>query len=120
MTTLTLTKNLFFSGIAMLWMSFSIHAYAEPMKFLVATTGGTMDGSVWIAADGEIDKDAPQRFLSLLQNYKFCNEVMFNSPGGNLLAAIKLGDIVRRRCKSTGVGATITSRVWSKSAAVTV
>lgn len=87
---------------------------AKPMVFYTATTGGTMPGSVWIVADGEIVEDTPKRFEEFLGN-NFCGEVVLNSPGGHLLASLKLGDLITNRCHETSVGYTKIIGIWSQN-----
>ena len=53
--------------------------------------------------DGRIDADAPRRLSEALAGVDGKIAVWFNSPGGNLFAAMQLGRIVRARGASTHI-----------------
>lgn len=81
---------------------------AAPMTFVLSGTGGNCAGCEWTAAQGEITPQTPQDFLNYLHGLGFTGtEVVFNSPGGNLLAGIKLGELIRKTGSSTAIGKTV-------------
>ena len=63
-------------------------------------------GSAWkIYAEGEIDEAAPQRLEKLIEKLRIppLSDVYFNSPGGNVIAALELGRLIRRNGLNTHV-----------------
>ena len=87
-------------------------ARAEPMTFTGMTTGGNMAGASWLAAEGEIVANTPTQFLEYLKKSPGCGEVVFDSPGGNLLAALKLGSLINEHCTETSVGKSKRQRLF--------
>ncbi|MCW2240762.1 COG3904 family protein [Azospirillum canadense] len=78
-----------------------------PMTFTYTGNGGNMKGSDWIAAEGMITADTPKRFTEFMKQHGATDTtVQFNSPGGNLLAALKLGEMIRDAKLDTGIGRT--------------
>jgi hypothetical protein len=71
----------------------------EPMSFEIAHSGGNCGGCEWTMAHGTITKDTPDVFLRFIQRNNFKKSgipnVVFYSPGGNLLPALKLGRLLR-------------------------
>ena len=61
--------------------------------------------AAFVFVDGEIQEQTPQQFEDfVLKNNVAANSVVyFNSPGGNLMAGIKLGRIIRKYGLNTGV-----------------
>jgi len=71
-----------------------------PMKFRRAFFATADRGNIeWIVADGEITAETPKdfrRFLTAGGVQRGARlEVYFNSPGGNLLGGVQLGEIIR-------------------------
>lgn len=65
---------------------------------------GCMD---WIAAEGIIDARSPgdlRKLLASIGNRKL--PIIVNSPGGNVVAAMEMGEIIRKRGLSVAVGGT--------------
>lgn len=92
------------------------------MQFWAASTGGNCNGCSWIAAEGTIVDDTPKAFSDFLkaQQYELSKTVVvFNSPGGNLGAGVRLGALIRQRGLDTGIGITAKDRyvssLWSRS-----
>jgi hypothetical protein len=89
----------------------SLPRHWQPMFFFLAkgTAGACGAGcSEWIAAEGNIDADAPQRlrdFLAPLNGRDV--PIFFNSGGGYMGQARELGRILRAHKISAGVGKTI-------------
>ncbi|MET4701822.1 hypothetical protein ABIE65_004870 [Constrictibacter sp. MBR-5] len=76
----------------------SATAAAAEMEFRTASHGGT-SGDSRIVADGEIVRSTPSRFREFLKNEGIRRgaryEVHLHSPGGNLIASIELGKMIR-------------------------
>lgn len=86
-----------------------IDAFEKPMSFTMRQVSIRPE-TTWIAAEGVITKDTPDEFRRFLENnivYRE-NRVEFNSPGGNLYAAMELGRIIRRFGNDTTLGRSIT------------
>ena len=60
----------------------------------------------WIYADGTITSSTPSDFLNFIDGKFFSNIVVINSKGGNLMAALKLGEIFRDLGVTIKVGKT--------------
>jgi len=88
-----------------------------PMSFEYTGNGGNIKGTDWIAAEGTITADTPNRFKDFLAKKIARNtSVQFNSPGGNLVAALKLGEMIRGARLDTSVGRTVFNKdggMWS-------
>jgi hypothetical protein len=85
-------------------------AACEPMRFELHGTGGNCNGCEWLAADGEITIDTADRLLAYLQKEKLPDwrgSVLLNSPGGNLIGGIKLGEAIRKQGMSTEIGRSV-------------
>jgi hypothetical protein len=91
---------------------------ASPIVFRFASDGGTA-GNQWIVADGEITAATPDEFATFLktEDVKIGAriEVYLDSPGGSLLAGIKLGEIIRRYGLGTRVASTVPLNIGSGS-----
>lgn len=94
----TLVRAIFLTLVAAI-------AHAEPMSFALRGNGGNCNGCEWIAATGEITADTPQALREYIGDRdRLFAEVMFDSPGGNLGAAIEVGRILREAQARTSVG----------------
>lgn len=78
-----------------------------PMIFREGFNGGNCNGCEWIIAEGTIQQNTPEVFRKFLEVKKAKGVVRFNSPGGNLLAGLKLGEMIRSAGLFTAVGKTI-------------
>lgn len=83
------------------------------MQFELASNGGA-SCCEWITAEGVITKQTPDDFKAFLKEWKKWGSlegstVRLNSPGGNLIAGMQLGELFRNGRFSTEVGSTITS-----------
>ncbi len=87
---------------------------ALAMEFFEATTGGNIDGSYWISAEGTIEKGDAEKFRLFVEKIGSCEEVVLNSPGGLLNEGLQLGMAFNELCKSTSVGKTERLRIFSK------
>jgi hypothetical protein len=67
------------------------------MTFTEQGTGGNCESCEWILAEGEIDEGTTERFKQFLatQDDGVPNNIRFNSPGGNLIEALKFGRYLR-------------------------
>lgn len=92
-------------GLASLALAATAQAADKPMSFQLAGNGGNCDSCSWIAADGAITSDTPARFEAFLTAEKITYNatVAFNSPGGDLAAGLKLGELIRKRRMDTTV-----------------
>lgn len=79
----------------------------EPMRFEVAGNGGNCSFCVWTAAEGTIVDGTPDAFQRFLENGRITGPITFNSPGGDLLAGIELGRMIREAGLDTAVGRTL-------------
>jgi len=86
--------------------SFAIEvAVAEPMRFEVIRNGGNCENCSYTQATGEITSETPKQFASFVASQKFGTGIVrLNSPGGNLVGGIALGELFRTRGISTEVG----------------
>ena len=90
------------------------HDLAEPLATDAFLPGEGCGGrlragcSEWIAAEGNIDEDAPERLRDFLVSLNGRDiPIFFNSGGGYMGKARELGRILRERKISAGVGRTI-------------
>ena len=81
------------------------------MVFYLAGTGGNCDTCNWIVAEGTITSDTPELFASFISDKRKTGNIPqylhINSPGGELFAAIKLGDLFRKSEISVFVAKTL-------------
>jgi hypothetical protein len=78
-----------------------------PMRFEVVGTGGNCGACAWIAAEGEITSHTPDDFKAFLEReHGGPGIIRLNSPGGSVIAGLKLGEMFRAGGYSTEVGAT--------------
>jgi hypothetical protein len=83
-------------------------AQQQTMRFFQGWSGGKTPA--WIAAEGMITDRTPsdlRRWLQENQSMAGSTTVYFDSPGGNLLAGLELGLIIRERFFNTAVGRTV-------------
>jgi hypothetical protein len=89
----------------------SVPGHWQPMIFFVAKGAPDACGpgcSEWIAAQGDIDADAPQRFRDLLVSLRGRKPpIVFDSAGGYMGKARELGRILREHRMTASVGKTI-------------
>jgi hypothetical protein len=82
-------------------------AISEPMTFYLAGNGGNCVGCEWVAAQGEIMPETPELFQLYVKENGQPHHIVFNSPGGNLLAGIRLGQLIREAGATTLIGETL-------------
>ena len=85
-------------------------ANAEKMTFRQAWTGGNCSTCEWVAAEGEITQETPLDFERYVAEFGPVRAVVINSLGGDLMAGMALGQILRRQGITTVVGATVTGK----------
>jgi hypothetical protein len=85
------------------------YAISGPMVFRNGFNGGNCNGCEWIIAEGTIQPDTPDVFKKFLLRKKVSGgiSVKFNSPGGSLLAGVRLGEMIRAAGLFSEVGKTI-------------
>jgi hypothetical protein len=73
------------------------YAINGPMVFRNGFNGGNCNGCEWIIAEGTIQPDTPDVFKKFLLRKKVSGgiSVKFNSPGGSLIAGVRLGEMIR-------------------------
>jgi hypothetical protein len=79
----------------------------EDMTFTLSGNGGNCAGCEWIAAEGTITVDTPQRFREYVQRNGKVYLVALHSPGGDLEAGMELGALIRAAGATTMVGNTV-------------
>ncbi len=85
-------------------------AVSEPMTFRLSGNGGNCNGCEWVAAQGEITPETPQRFREFAASNGKIYNIALNSPGGNLVAGIVLGELIRAQGANTFIGTTVQMR----------
>lgn len=74
------------------------------MRFQLVGNGGNCAGCEWILAEGEITPETPAAFDDFIKNIYSTPTIVFNSPGGNLVAGLELGQRIRRLKMHTEIG----------------
>ncbi len=77
------------------------------MTFFLASNGGNCVGCEWVAAQGEITPDTPEVFRQFIELSGSPYRLVFHSPGGNLIAGIQLGEMIRQTGATTMIGETV-------------
>jgi hypothetical protein len=80
---------------------------ARCMEFSYAYNGGNCNDCKWIKAEGLIDNNTPEDFRKFIKDDIFEENIVFNSEGGTLNAAIELGKIIRQYGMNTSIGKTV-------------
>ena len=72
---------------------------ADAMTFREESNGGNCSVCSWFVADGEITSETPKQFEKFVadKNYSDPGTIYLNSPGGDLMAGIKLGELIRAK-----------------------
>src|SRR5260370_41089650 len=91
------------AGAAMLARPDAAMAQGEPMSFRLAKLEGRGCGARCprvIVAEGVIEEDTPETFISFLQSAAETQDlrdvVVINSPGGRVVASMRLGAALRK------------------------
>jgi hypothetical protein len=77
----------------------------DPMKFTLVENGE--DRGTWIAAVGTITADTPAEFRRFAKTVQKGLWIEFHSPGGKILPAFELGDLIREGGFNTDVARTV-------------
>ncbi len=77
---------------------------AEGMEFTVQYNGGNCGSCSWVLAEGVINSGTTEKFKAFVANEKPPKNIRFDSPGGNVLEALKLGQFLRQLNWDTFVG----------------
>ncbi len=83
-----------------------VFAQAQEMTFGTHSNGGNCANCGWSSAQGVITKDTPDQFAAFLAEGRHSGQIVFDSPGGDLGAALKLGRMIRAAGLSTGIAKT--------------
>lgn len=95
-------------GIVGLLATYACSAHADPMTFRSAKTGGN-HCCWWVAAEGEVTPDTPREFEEFMKNRPNpipYETIRLHSPGGSLIAGLKLGYLFRQYHTFTTVSRT--------------
>jgi len=90
--------------ISAVWIGAALPAVAQEMTFKVLTDRAGCGTCVWLQASGEITAETSVSFKSFLQQNPFVSVVQIDSVGGNLGAALEMGELVRSRNLAMVVG----------------
>jgi hypothetical protein len=65
--------------------------------------------AIWIQATGTITKDTPAQFKKFLQtdDAKLTKDIWLHSPGGDLMAGLEVGQMIREAGMNTSIGHTV-------------
>lgn len=89
---------------------------SKQMSFSLHHEDSGSSSQFFLLAEGVITAETPRRFESFMRTVRDGNPVVyFNSPGGNLLAGIELGLMIRRRGLDTYVGGEYVSFVFKNN-----
>ena len=94
------------AAVAIPWTPVSARRFEEPMMFRLAENSA--HNLQWIAAIGTITVDTPdafERFAKTLKTERLW--VVFNSPGGKVIPALQLGELIRKHGFNSDVALTV-------------
>jgi hypothetical protein len=74
------------------------------MRFTLQYSGGNCFSCVWVLAEGAIDAGTAERFKTFVATTKPPTNIRFNSPGGDVIEALKFGQFLRKSNWDTFVG----------------
>ncbi len=108
-------KAVRFQPIIVIGLSLWSSNPASSMTFELRGNGGNCNGCEWVAAEGEITQETPAQFVAFVQKldhdsglgFHVKHQMFFNSSGGSLAAAMKLGEAIRKYQYATNVGKTV-------------
>lgn len=99
-----MNKLFYILSVLFFFISGKTHALDNEMNFeLHYQDSRSSADPVFILAKGTIVESTPQKFKEFLKKIDFMPYVYFDSPGGNLIAGIELGQIIRDKGFSTYV-----------------
>jgi len=79
---------------------------ASGMTFSQEWSGGNDENSVWIQASGRITGNTAEEFAAFVTEHSCGSRVVLDSPGGNLIGGLRLGEAIRRAGCTTAIGTT--------------
>ena len=88
-------------------------ASSSTMRFRFVNTGGNCHTCHWIDASGEITRETPHDFMNFVRHAEAQgigtehSLIALNSPGGDVVAGIQLGEAVRAQRLSTVVASSL-------------
>lgn len=85
----------------------NLGAFDTPMTFALAGSGGNCNGCEWISAIGVIEEDTPAKFQKFISEFSYRPAIYLHSPGGNLMAGLELGRLIRANGFDTVISNTI-------------
>jgi hypothetical protein len=77
---------------------------AQAMEFSVQYNGGNCEACGWVLAQGVIDQGTTEKLKAFVAKEKPPSNIRFDSPGGNIVEALKLGQFLRESSWDTFVG----------------
>ena len=95
-------------ALLLLYSSPDPGAGQDSMTFRAAGNGGNCEDCVWTAAEGRITAETPEEFLAYWEREERDGSPLLalHSPGGELLAGVELGRLLRERGIRTRVART--------------
>jgi hypothetical protein len=84
-----------------------VNAQTNKMTFTLVGNGGNCNGCEWVKAEGEITTETPSDFDEFIKKYG-SGYFVLNSPGGNLIAGLELGQRFRKHKVHTEIGQSVT------------
>jgi hypothetical protein len=80
------------------------HTAAKAMEFTTQTRGGNCDGCSWVRAEGVIEPGTTEKFKAFVARESPPPFITLDSPGGNVMEAVKFGQFLRQSGWNTYVG----------------
>jgi hypothetical protein len=78
---------------------------AHGMEFKYQANGGNCARCAWVLAEGTLDQGTTEKLKAFVAQSEYrTKNIRFNSPGGNLIEALKLGEFLRQDKWDTFVG----------------
>jgi hypothetical protein len=79
-------------------------ANPDEMTFTPSWNGGNCVGCEWLQATGVITENTPRRFAEYITNHGTPHFIALHSPGGDLVAGLQLGELIRATGATTWIG----------------
>lgn len=94
----------------------AVAGFSDPMSFFFAGTGGNCANCGWIVGEGVIGPDTHDRFMEFLSGEGLLDarglRIHLNSPGGDLIGGLLLGNVFRQQQVNTAVSAATVSEIY--------
>lgn len=92
----------------------------QGMEFEYQANGGNCRACDWVLAEGTLDKGTTDKLKAFIAHNEYqTKNIRFNSPGGDLIEALKLGEVLREDKWDTFVGEEYPSRTSTPAGYVT-